>query len=64
MPIEPITTNCSKEYELDCCEFQNYVTAMGIQAENLASMMASTTSARMVGVVSALDLQQSSTFQI
>ena len=37
--------------------FKTYATAMGIQAENLASMMASvTTSARMVGVVSAFDL--------
>jgi len=37
--------------------FKTYSTAMGIQAENLASMMASvTTSARMVGVVSAFDL--------
>ena len=37
--------------------FKTYSTAMGIQAENLASMMASvSTSARMVGVVSAFDL--------
>ena len=37
--------------------FKTYATAMGIQAENLASMMASVrTSARMVGVVSAFDL--------
>lgn len=37
--------------------FKTYATAMGIQAENLASMMASvTTLARMVGVVSAFDL--------
>lgn len=37
--------------------FKTYATAMGIQAENLASMMATvTTSARMVGVVSAFDL--------
>ena len=37
--------------------FKTYATAMGIRAENLASMMASvTTSARMVGVVSAFDL--------
>ena len=49
--------------------FKTYATAMGIQAENLASMMASvTTSARMVGVVSAFDLatinQSSPTLEI
>ena len=49
--------------------FKTYATAMGIQAENLALMMASvTTSARMVGVVSAFDLatinQSSPTLEI
>ncbi|MED5350319.1 MAG: triose-phosphate isomerase [Candidatus Thermoplasmatota archaeon] len=49
--------------------FKTYATAMGIQAENLASMMATvTTSARMVGVVSAFDLatinQSSPTLEI
>ena len=49
--------------------FKTYATAMGIQAENLASMMVTvTTSARMVGVVSAFDLatinQSSPTLEI
>ena len=45
------------EEPLIVVNFKTYATAMGIQAENLASMMASvTTSARMVGVVSAFDL--------
>lgn len=49
--------------------FKTYATAMGIQAENLASMMATvTTSARMIGVVSAFDLatinQSSPTLEI